>query len=1742
MPEIDNRSDISGSRHVPRRYASRLLGSVALPATLIAALGGTAQAGQLTAAAFQAYNPSSAASIQPGPFALYTVGVNTLHPTQLNEGLTEVGKKAAGFDLLAPSQLQANLLTAIEPVIIGPGGALYLTDGHHTFTALLDSVYGASNPTVFVNVIANYSNLTTAQFFTMLQAQNFLLPLDNGVPQTVNPATGAPIPTALTSLTQDVYRGLEYSILKNKSSILFPTTSNITGAIGASTAGLDKMTGYYADFLEAAAYRNANGGLGLPTLSPGDIALATQWNLKGTSTTTLPNVTGTVTAAQLPGFILSNSITLSSTISNATLANGALDGNGTFTGITTINAGTVANPITIGTPNTGFIMEVGADKGFSVTLSGSNTYTGGTSLLAGTLIIANDTALGAAPTGAAIDPANVKTSVQAANGIVFNSLTEGNAILTIGTVAGGGTATFTTSRPIAVAGETATINLNGYVATFNGSLASFGSGGTGLGNATGVSDITFDDNSSNKGVAILAAASPNFYGNIIVGNSNNPTVRVMSDAALGATTGSAATLGQVELNGGTLQAGASFAAPERNLFLGGGSSFDVNGFTTSWGTMTDVQRTLAILNSNTTTAGAVTFNNLNVGATATLQLAGGAAGETVTLTNGIVRSGAATLIIQPTSSTSLGTTTEKLMSGTGTASLVNTGGTPIAQAWIVTNNGAASSAGPYDFVTYGANGYVAATYNASTLGNAPTQVVGLVANATASGNLAAFALNTKGFNIALGGNTLTLGDGTNPAGLILGKNTAITGGTLAFGGSEGVVWLGGSGATISATISGSSGLTFAGSGAVTVSTASTMAGSINIDSGSVTLSGANVFSSALGGITLANTKTKPAPATLAITASNMLTTLNSVGSNSKITLSNGAALTLGDTTNNLSSTINSPLTETGTAVSGALTLNGSGLFDFSAAGKNSLGLLAGSSVIVNNSARFRVVANQFASAFQVVLNGTSQLQFAQNGGGVFANNVTGTGALRIVGGTVQITGTSNSYAGGTFVETGSVLDITTANVSSGNANITAAGGMVLFDQATTGTYTGVISDGLEMGTGPLLSGSLDKDDSSGGNGGNVTLSQAQTYTGATTVEAGTLTLGAVNTVATSSGVDLGRVGGGATATLALGANNQIQALTSEAGNTTSVTLGSYTLTINTAAATYATFGGVISGTGGLTITGAGTEVLTGANTFIGTTAVNSGILLLSGGSLTGPVNVGALGTFGGVGSAGATTVSGVIGAGTATSPYGTLTVNGALTFTPTGTLVVSTNGTSASLIAATGTANLTGSVAVVNSSNAAAYALIGKTVPIVTAGTIAGTFSGATLSIANGGSSVVPTLTYSGTQVILGYAPNTVNSMLPTGSTPNNLAAAQGINAVLATGNAPTAFVNLFNLSPAALRDFTSRVSGEGLSNLHVGVGQAVLAFSGAIGGQMGGGTGAFAETGSTTRMMVASVDPTFVPLPGADKAWGVWISGFGQWENVGAMGGGHASSSTIGGGAIGADYAITPDTRIGMSFGYGTASSTTAGLNDQASQNFGQFAVYGAHTAGAWYLSGLIGTGLTTGTERRDVSVPGTPGSVSGNIAGNMLIVGAETGQHFKLTDSLIATPFIGMTFAHLHNNAITETGSPFALRVAAVGTNSARGSVGGRIGWNWRVGGVPVDTEASVAWGHEFADIRVPSTANFVGTPSSTFTAYGSATARDVAEVGLAVNAKLTASVSTYVRYEGAFGSNDTANTVRGGVRWVW
>jgi autotransporter-associated beta strand protein len=768
-----------------------------------------------------------------------------------------------------------------------------------------------------------------------------------------------------------------------------------------------------------------------------------------------------------------------------------------------------------------------------------------------------------------------------------------------------------------------------------------------------------------------------------------------------------------------------------------------------------------------------------------------------------------------------------------------------------------------------------------------------------------------------------------------------------------------------------------GSATLTVTGASTLSGAINIDSGTLSIATASAFPN-VSGVFLSNDSNSIATTGLTLTASNTFNTLNSTGNNAIVTLSNGAALTIGDSSN-LNSTYSGSITQSGVVVSGALTKNGTGMLDLTGMSSGSLNLVyinatSNSSVVVNGGV-LRISANAFVNPNTISLASGTELQLAEGGGSVLANNVIDSGVLHLIGGTLKLTGTGNTYSGGTIVEVGSTLDVTTANISTGNANITNAGGIVLFDQATSGSYSGVISDGrqMEATTGAFLSGSLVKDDSTGASGGNVTLLAKQAYTGGTFVEAGTLTLGVVDAIASSAGVDLGRVGGplgtGAaaaggpvTATLALGADNAIRGLMSEAGNNTAVTLNGHTLTINTAAGTAWSFGGVISGGGALIKSGAGAEQLTGINTYTGPTTVNGGLLSVDGSiassSLT-AVNAG--GALGGNGIVGNTVINGGI-----LSPghsIGTLTVSGSLALTSAATYLVEVSPTSADRTNVSGAATLAGSV--LAAFQPGSYVVNSYTI-LHSAGLGGTTFGGLTTSglPANFNAS----LSYTATDVML-----SLSAALGAGTSlaGNQQNVAGTINNFFNNGGAlPPNFLSLFNLTGGNLSNALALISGETATGAQQGAFQMTTQFLGlmldpfvdgrsGIGGAAGSAIGFAperAELPNDIALAYASVlkAPVF-KAASFEQRWSAWGSAYGGYNRTSgdlAVTGSHDLTASTAGFAAGLDYALARDTVVGVAIaGGGTSWGLAQSLGNGRSDAF-QAGVYGTTRWGASYVA----------------------------------------------------------------------------------------------------------------------------------------------------------------------------------------------
>ncbi len=283
--------------------------------------------------------------------------------------------------------------------------------------------------------------------------------------------------------------------------------------------------------------------------------------------------------------------------------------------------------------------------------------------------------------------------------------------------------------------------------------------------------------------------------------------------------------------------------------------------------------------------------------------------------------------------------------------------------------------------------------------------------------------------------------------------------------------------------------------------------------------------------------------------------------------------------------------------------------------------------------------------------------------GVFSNgalevgDATHAGLLRIE--------SANTYAGGTTVNAGTLALSSTGSLNANGAlavhgtfDISEAGDRATGDlsgastgrlalgshrltvnQAGDSTFAGVIADGgLTGGTGAKLTKA---------GAGNLTLSGASTYTGATRVEAGTLTLTgslASADITVLAGATLDDVNSGLRDAAVVSVDGTLNLGADETVTTLNAT-GAIKLTGGSLTVSNGTVSGVVSGTHGLTKVSAGTLTLSGANTFTGAFAANAGTTTLTGSLATTAVSVASGATLNDV-NAGLATGTVLVNAGT----------------------------------------------------------------------------------------------------------------------------------------------------------------------------------------------------------------------------------------------------------------------------------------------------------------------------------------------------------------------------------------------------------------------------------------------------------------------------------------------------------------
>ncbi|PZQ82369.1 MAG: hypothetical protein DI549_11425, partial [Ancylobacter novellus] len=655
-----------------------------------------------------------------------------------------------------------------------------------------------------------------------------------------------------------------------------------------------------------------------------------------------------------------------------------------------------------------------------------------------------------------------------------------------------------------------------------------------------------------------------------------------------------------------------------------------------------------------------------------------------------------------------------------------TGGTTVTQGTLQIGNGGSTGAILGDVSVAGG----------ATLAFNRNDAVTFAGNVTGGGRLVksgASSMTLTGTNTYTGGTTieagsLTIGNGGTD-GSILGN--VVNNGSLAFSRLDDTTFAG--------AISGSGQLVKMGAGALTLSGTNSFTGLTDVQRGRLVLSGGSSLSDTAQLIIAASARVELADADEVV---------GSLGGSGALNLGSFCLTAGGDgSSRTFSGSISGSgcLKKTGEgtlALSGSSNFSGGTTVSAGAVQVSAAANLGTGGLALEGAGTLRV-SGTFTDGRAISLTpvggiggGTVEIDASQTL--TLSGTISGTGALTKTGTGQLILAGTNTYSGATTINAG-ILQASGGQALSDTGAVSVAAGaqLILTGNETVGSLAGagqvtLTNAVLQLGgddTDTVFSGALDGSGSLAKVGtGTLFLSGANSFTGGTTVAAGTVQVAAA--AALGSG-ELALIGGGT-----LRASGSF----SDGRTVTLAAVGGVGGTVEVDADTELTLTGVVAGSGSLTKSGAGSLTLSGTNTYDGATMVNAGRLVTSGGhalSDTGTVSVASAAQFvvqggetiGSLAGEGRTTLaSGILllGApGDSTTYAGTIDGAGALTKTGSGTFTLTgTNSYTGDTTVKDGTLTVDGSLAsdvyVRNGATLSGGGSIARTVHVLDGGTLIG--------------------------------------------------------------------------------------------------------------------------------------------------------------------------------------------------------------------------------------------------------------------------------------------------------------------------------------------------------------------------------------------------------------------------------------
>jgi outer membrane autotransporter protein len=669
---------------------------------------------------------------------------------------------------------------------------------------------------------------------------------------------------------------------------------------------------------------------------------------------------------------------------------------------------------------------------------------------------------------------------------------------------------------------------------------------------------------------------------------------------------------------------------------------------------------------------------------------------------------------------------------------------------------------------------------------------------------------------------------------------------------------------------------------------------------------------------------------------------------------------------------------------------------------------------------------------------------------LFSGVIQGSGGLHLAGSSIfDLTGT-NTYTGGTTIDSGALLYVGNSGTTGSIAGSVTDNGQLAFLRSDDVTFNGVIS-----GTGNIQQYGP----------GALTLTAVNTYSGGTLIDTGTLS-----------------------------------------GSATSFGSGMIeddsALVLNQP--TDAVFANKLEGNGTLTKTGTGAINYTGTGGYNGVATIQSGLFAVNGALPNASFQVAAGATLGGNGVIGNATIAsqGTIAPG---NSIGLLTLNGNLSQAAGSTYAVELTSTGMNdRIVATGTATIAaGAVLKVIKLDAAPY-VVGTDYTVLTA---AGGVTGAydltgTLKVSN----------FLALEEVV--APTAIDlkvvktkSFGGVGKTPNENNTGGGLDSLPDTDPVVGPILMLPD-DPSADNAF-DQLDGE----IHASVKTAMIEHE------------RFYRDAALGHLLDLPQNKT--------RLWGDYSR---SWATNGGNGNAAAMTRNASNYLLGFDLSPVEGLRFGVLGGYGRTDVVVGARASKARIDSYAAGFYAGARVGALGVRFGADYGWQWLDTQRGVAFPGFANTLNARYSASTAQGFADIGYRIGGAQTNIE-PFAQISWIDVATAGVEESGGAAALeatkqsRAVAIGSLGARGSAG------FSIGGAKARFHASAGWRHTTGATDPDAMLAFV-SGGATFDIFGAPLARSSAVADAGIEVDMTSRLRLTVGYTGQFAGSTRDNGVRAGL----